>query len=69
MRYVESRIDQNYRDETYRIYVTQCLQMIPQNKYPKISYIEFLNRKSNEPVKTGDEIVLDIFNRGGLSFG
>ena len=67
MRYVEARLEEYNREEAYRIYVTGSLQLIPQNKYIGISYIDMLKPK-DEISKTGDEIIMDIMNRAGLRF-
>lgn len=66
MRYVESRIAEYARDETYRIYITRSLQLAPQGKNIVPTYLEVLN----PPEKVeGEEIVLDIMKRAGLKFG
>ena len=52
MRYVNARIEKEYRDLTYRIYVTDSL--IDNNKHID--------------TRSGDEIVEDIMLRGGLKF-
>ena len=67
MRYVEARLDEYNREEAYRIYVSNSLQLIPQNKYIGISYLDMLNTKK-EDQKTGDDIIMDIMNRAGLKF-
>lgn len=68
MRYVEARITEYVRDETYRIYVTRSLQLAPQNKSIAPTYSELINPKK-EPEQTGEEVVLDIMTRAGLKFG
>ena len=68
MRYVEARLEQNNRDEAYRIYVTQSLQLSPQNKALKIDYLEMLEPKEVD-TRTGDEIALDVIAKAGLNFG
>lgn len=67
MRYVEARIEQENRDEAYRIYVTKSLQLAPQNKFINVSYNDLLKPKKID-TRSGDEIALDIFERAGLSF-
>lgn len=59
------------RDETYRIYVTRSLQLIPQNKYVKLSYSDLASNskgRNEKPALSGDEIVKDIMGRAGLRF-
>ena len=68
MRYVEARITEYVREETYRIYVTRSLQLAPQNKNIMPTYSELL-KPSEKDVRTGDEVVLDIMARAGLKFG
>lgn len=69
MRYVEARVDDYFRDETYRIYVTRSLQLIPQNQYLATGYTDFLDPtyKSVDD-RSGKEIVTDIILRAGLQF-
>lgn len=55
------------RDEAYRFYITKSLQLVPQNKYISLSFNDIINKR-NINNKSGDEIVLDIFNRAGLKF-
>lgn len=68
MRYVEARINQESREEAYRIYVTRSLQLAPQHKYMQKSYGDLLEQKKVD-TRTGDEIAEDIMKRAGLSFG
>ena len=68
MRYVEARIEENNRDEAYRIYVSKSLQLIPQNKTLKIDYLDLLNPKKVE-TRTGEEIAMDVIKNAGLKFG
>ena len=68
MRYVEARIKQESREEAYRIFVTKSLQLVPQNKFINISYLDLFETKQIDDKKTGDEIAVDIIQRAGLSF-
>lgn len=68
MRYVEARIEEYNREETYRIYITKSLQLIPQNKWLTNTYFDVLNPKPTDN-RSGDEIAVDIIGRAGLSFG
>ena len=68
MRYVEARIDENNREEAYRIYVTRSLQLAPQGSYITKQYMEMLKPQKVDN-RSGDEIVADVFKNAGLSFG
>lgn len=67
MRYVEARIEQENREEAYRIYVTKSLQLAPQHQCLRLSYLDFLKPQKIDK-RTGDEIAADIMKRAGLSF-
>lgn len=67
MRYVEARIEQERRDEAYRIYVTKSLQLSPQSKYITASYSDIM-KPQKEDTRTGDEIARDIIKLAGLRF-
>lgn len=69
MRYVNARIEDFFRDETYRIYVSQSLRLVPQGKYMSKSYIEFAESNKNVDTRTGEEILIDIMNKADLKFG
>lgn len=66
MRYVEARVEQNYRDEAYRIYVTDSLQNIPQEKYLSKRYYDIICPIQDN--RSGDEIAADVINKLGLQF-
>lgn len=66
MRYVDARIEDYRREETYRIYVTRSLQLAPQKSYMSESYYDILNRKIDN--RSGAEIVADVMQRGDLKF-
>lgn len=68
MRYVEARIDEYFREEAYRIYVTKGLQLAPQGKYIKDSYIDILKPRKIDK-RNGNDIIIDIINKAGLKFG
>lgn len=63
-------------DHAYRVYVTEALKSIAENtahavrgggKMLRKSWYELVDiGKSQEPLKTGDEIALDIMARAGL---
>lgn len=64
MRYVEARLEEEDREEAYRIYVTRSLQLIPQSGYIPETYYDITHNKIDN--RTGDDIVLDIMQRAGL---
>lgn len=68
MRYVEARIEEDSREEAYRIFVTKSLQLIPQSMYLTTNFEDILNPQSVD-VRTGDEIAGDVMKAAGLSFG
>lgn len=67
MRYVEARIEDNNREEAYRIYVARSLQLAPQSKCLKMSYADIISPQ-NVDERSGDEIVMDIMLKAGLKF-
>jgi len=68
MRYVEARIEEDSREEAYRIFVTKSLQLIPQSMYLTTNFEDILNPQAVD-IRTGDEIAVDVMNAAGLSFG
>lgn len=66
MRYVEARVEQNYRDEAYRIYITDSLQNIPQDKYLSKRYYDIMHPINDD--RSGDEIAADVITKIGLKF-
>ena len=69
MRYVESRLIEYDRGETYRIYVARSLQLIPQNQYMTKTYYDIIKQPQKQDLRTGDEIAADVMKNAGLSFG
>ena len=68
MRYVKARIEEHNREEIYRIYITRSLQLIPQNQCLKVHYTDLLKPQEVD-TRNGDQIVADIMNLAGLTFG
>lgn len=68
MRYVLARIEQDTREETYRIYVTRSLQLAPRGESLVSNYTELISQEPKE-TKTGDEILIEVMTKAGLSFG
>lgn len=59
MRYVNARADEQSREETYRLFVTESLRMLPQQKYFGKSYIELLKPLKVE-AKTGEQVADEV---------
>ena len=70
MRYVVARLEEYNREMTYRFYVANSLQNIPQGKHLMTTLYDLLynNNEKQEDERTGDEIVFDIMQRAGLVF-
>lgn len=64
---MEARLNEQIREDAYRIYITRSLQLIPQNKYITKDFAEALNEKDTD-VRSGEEIAIDIIKGAGLSF-
>ena len=64
-------IEEAKREETYRIFVTKSLQLIPQNKYITQGYEEFVKPQntSHEAHKSGGQIAAEVIKNAGLNFG
>jgi hypothetical protein len=67
MRYVNSRIWEHQREEAYRIYISESLRLLPQNKYIQKPYYEIIQPQTAQNV-SGDEVAVDIITRAGLTF-
>lgn len=52
-------------EETYRIYVTDSLQIAPQGKYKAGRYYDIVSGKKQDE-RSGDEVFEDVVKRGGL---
>lgn len=69
MRYVKARLEEEGRLWTYRFYVADSLQNIPQNKFIQSNLYEFLYNPQPVDERTGDEVAADVIARAGLIFG
>jgi len=65
VRYVESSLERFRREETYRIYVTDSLQLAPQSKVISERYYDKIYPKEE---KSGDEILAEVMAGAGLRF-
>lgn len=52
---------------SYRIYLTDAVQAIGQDKYPQERWITILTRKPD--TRTGDEIAAEVIRSAGLVLG
>ena len=76
MRYVLARYNEKQRAGIYRIYLTDCLQLIAENtakhvggRYINKRYIDIVDGTAQaENDKDGNEIASDVIRRLGLSF-
>lgn len=59
-------MEQERRDRIYRMYVTKCLQLIPQHQALKVSFEDVVKPKKVVE-KTGDELVLEVMKKAGLT--
>lgn len=70
MRYVVARLEEYSREMTYRFYIANSLQNIPQGKCCTITLYDLMygSAEVEEDDRTGDEIAIDIMQRAGLVF-
>lgn len=61
-------MEQERRELAYRIYVTDSLQNIPQNKFFTNRFADNIIKKK-EDTRSGDEIAADVIAQAGLSLG
>ncbi len=57
MRYVEARLEQESRDDAYRIYVTDCLKIIGRIDQ---RFYDMMNQSKTVETRTADEIITSI---------
>lgn len=67
MRYVKAKWDDHQKSLAYRIYISDTLFAMAQQKYLTKRYVDLI---SNEPQddRSGDEIALDVIAKCGLNF-
>ncbi len=79
MRYVLARYNEKKRAEIYRIYVTDCLQLIAENtakqcegQYLSKRYYDVVHGDANgsqsADSRSGEEVAADVIKRLGLNF-
>jgi len=70
MNYVRSRWSKRLRDQTYQVYVTDCLQTISENTarfagghHMTKRYYDIVNRTPEAPVQSEEEIRANVAER------
>ena len=65
-----ARFEEYSREMTYRFYVANSLQNIPQGKHMTFTLYDLLYNpvEDEEDERTGDEIAIDVMTRAGLVF-
>ena len=66
MRYVASRLEQEFRDVAYRIYISESFRAIT---HIDIGYSDMIDNTAKNDEKSGDEIAADIIEKLGLKIG
>ena len=64
---MEARLSEQIREDAYRIYITRSLQLIPQNRYITMDFMDVLDTK-NVDNRSGEDIAIDVIKGAGLSF-
>ena len=67
MRYAHAVERDAVEDLSFRVYVTDTLKLMGENKYPSQRWYDTLERKPVDN-RTGDEIALAVIRAAGLSF-
>lgn len=65
MRYVKARAEQISREEAYRIFVTESLRIIPQQRWFTKSYLELLKPQQIE-TRSGKEVAEEVAEKLGF---
>lgn len=65
MRYVLIRLKESQRESAYRIYVTDALSCINNDKHMTQRYYDLLHPPA-EDNRTGDEIAADVIAKTGI---
>lgn len=66
MGYAITRYSKEYRDVAYKMYVTDSLQLNPQNKYLTAKYSDLIDTDKVVDTRSADEIALDVILNAGL---
>ena len=71
MRYVSSKIEQDFEEHAYRIYISDGLYNIAGNykdRYVNMIDLAAARERLERESKTGDELVQEIMTAAGLTF-
>ena len=61
MRYAEAKVKERQELAVYRIFVTDALNNIPQQRFSKLRYADIISgRGITKDTRTGDEIAADV---------
>ena len=64
---MDARVQKEYRDETYRIFISETLRLLPQNKTLKMSYNDIVNKKEEKTdTRTGKEVAEQAAQKMGI---
>lgn len=66
MRYYDAKWNKNLENKRYRVYITDALKAQAEGARMSERWIDTINKKVE--TRTGDEIVLEVFNQAGLKF-
>lgn len=65
LRYVCARVKEKYREETYRIFISESLRLLPQGKILKNSYLDMFDKKQVE-TRSGKEVAEEVAQKIGI---
>lgn len=67
MRYVDARAKKEYREETYRIFMSEQLRLLPKLASLKTSYLDVIKREGiKKETRTGREVAEDAAATMGI---
>lgn len=66
MRYYDAKWNKSFEEKRYRVYITDALKAQAEGARMSERWIDTINKKVD--TRTGDEVVLDVFNKAGLKF-
>lgn len=67
LRYVDSRAKKEYRDEAYRIFMSEQLRLLPKLASIKTSYLDLIKHEAVEKeTRTGREVAEEAAARMGI---
>lgn len=66
MRYVMAKAEQEQRDHTYRMFVTESLRLQGEGKYITCKYNDLVKPRNEDD---GQEVIEEVFENLNLRFG